>query len=110
MNSANNKWVYVLLAILIIISSVNLWIINQSRNENGLRLQRDSVLQVKIDSITQAVNDFRTLYGNDRLISDNEKKITNNYLTYKNEKTQLLKNSADSVYNWTKRRLGLRSE
>lgn len=110
MNSTNNKWIYLLLVILIIITAVNLWISNSSRNEKEIILQRDSVLQLKIDSISQLVNDFRVLYGNDRLISDKEQKITNNYITYKNEKTQLFNHSADSVYNWTKHRLSLRTE
>lgn len=110
MNCTNNKWIYALLIILILLVSLNLWLSNQSRSEKEFTLQRDSIIQLKIDSISTAVNDFRELYGNDRLISNNEQIITNNYITYNRKKNELLKNPIDSIYNWTKHKLSMRTE
>ena len=111
MNNSNNKWIYILLLVLIIITTVNLWLSKSRSIENAdINLQRDSVLQFKIDSVMQSVNDFRRLYGNDRLISYDEQKISNNNNSLKKKKDELLKNNSDSVYNWTKHMLNTRTE
>jgi len=106
----NNKWIYFLLILLIIMSAINLWISGNSIERNfKYSLHRDSTIQLRIDSIMQSVNDFRTIYSNDRLIADNEHKIINNYVTYNQKKNELLQNPIDSVYNWTKHKLNTRA-
>ena len=108
--NANNKWIYFLLILLIIMSTINIWMFRNSIDRNfEYSLNRDSTAQLKIDSIMQSINDFRTIYSNDRLIADKERKIINNYVTYNQKKNELLKNPIDSVYNWTKYKLGSRS-
>ncbi len=100
-----------IIILLMIISGVNLWLSLQNKETNNhYRIQRDSVIQLKIDSIMHSVNDFRDLYGNDRLLAEKEQKIINNYTIYNTKKNELLKNPADSVYNWTKHRLNLRTK
>lgn len=111
MNTSENKWLNVLIIILIIISCINLWFtLRNVKTDYNYSLQKDSTIQLKIDSLVKSVNDFRGLYGNDRLLADKEQKIINNYIVYNQKKNELFKNSADSVYNWTKHKLGSRSK
>lgn len=111
MSISENKRLYVFIVILIIISCVNTWLTLQNRpTKYDYSLHKDLTLQLKIDSIMQSVNDFRDLYGNDRLLADKEQKIINNYITYNKKKNELLENPIDSVYNWTKYKLGLRAK
>ncbi len=111
MNTSENKWLYILMILLIIISCVNIILTLQNTDKNfDYSLKRDSTIQLKIDSIMQSVNNFRDLYGNDRLLADKEQKIINNYTIYSTKKNELLKNPIDSVYNWTKYMLGSRTK
>jgi hypothetical protein len=111
MKTQNNSWLYVMLGIVILLLCVNMWL-NRRTNEQaeGCNLHRDSVIQLKIDSISQSVNDFKEIYINDRLIEDYENKITINRKTLNRKKDELFKNPIDSIYNWTKRKLSERTK
>lgn len=117
MNTNNNealrfKWLYIIGGLIVLLGTINLWMLfNSSKSiDNFSALHRDSVIELKIDSVMQSVNDFREIYGNDRLIADKEQKIINNYSIYNQKKNELLKNPIDSVYNWTKHQLNLRAK
>lgn len=106
MNNQNNTWLYILLVIAILLICVNMWVnrrTDESAESNSL--QRDSVIQLKIDSISQSVNDFKEIYLNDRLIEEDENEIISNRKTLKRKKDELFKNPIDSIYNWTKHKL-----
>ena len=107
MNNQKTAWLYIMLGIVIFLVCVNMWI-NRRTNEHseGNSLHRDSVIQLKIDSISESVNDLMEIYLNDRLIEEDENKITINRRTLKKKKDDLFKNPADSIYYWTKRKLG----
>ncbi len=112
MNTNNNIWLYVLGGVIVLLAAINLWMLfNNSKSiDNFSAMHRDSVIELKIDSVMQSVNNFREIYGNDRLIADKEQKIINNYSIYNQKKNELLKNPIDSVYNWTKHKLNLRAK
>jgi hypothetical protein len=110
MNAQNNIWPYVVLGIVILLLCVNMWInrrINEQTEVNSLH--RDSVIQLKIDSISQSVNDFKEIYLNDRLIEEDENEIITNRKTLKKKKDVLFKNPIDSIYYWTKHKLSERT-
>ena len=111
MNNQNNTWLYIMFGIVILLVCINMWV-NRRTNEHtaGNSLHRDSVIQLKIDSISESVNDFKEMYINDRLIKEDENKITVNRRTLKKKKDELFKNPVDSIYYWTKRKLGEQSE
>lgn len=117
MNTNNNealrfKWIYIIGGIIILLLVINLWMLfkNSKSIDTSSALHRDSIIELKIDSVMQSVNDFRVIYSNDRLIAEKEQKIINNHSIYNQKKNELLKNPIDSVYNWTKHQLGLRSK
>lgn len=110
MKNQNNTMLYILLGILILLICVNMWISRRTyEHTEGNSLHRDSVLELKIDSISQSANDFREIYLNDRLIKEDENKIIVNRKTLKKKKDELFKNPTDSIYHWTKRKLSERS-
>jgi len=111
MNSQKSAWLYIMLGIVIILLCVNMWL-NRRTNESteGNSLHRDSVIQLKIDSISQSVNDFKEIYLNDRLIEEDENEIITNRKTLNRKKDELFKNPIDSIYYWTKRKLSERTK
>jgi hypothetical protein len=111
MNTQNNTWLYIMLGAVIVLLFVNMWLNKQTgeHTENSY-LRRDSTIQIKIDSISESVNDFKEIYLNDRLMEEDENKIIANRKTLKRKKDELFKNPIDSIYNWTKHKLGERTK
>jgi hypothetical protein len=78
------------------------------RDGEYLLQKRDSIIQLKIDSINKCINDYidHRIYENDAKLNDRDKKISNNKIIYKERAKELLQNnSADSVYSLVKHKL-----
>ena len=69
-------------------------------------IQRDSTLQKKVDSVYSLVDSLdEQLDSLNLLLSENEKKLINNYYIYKQREEAYNNLPADSQYNWNKRKL-----
>jgi hypothetical protein len=101
-------WTAVFLILILVLQVYSIYTYKLNLNEH---IQRDSLIQEKIDSINTSIANYydHKLYINESLLQDNEKKIIKNKSIYKERENNLLHSPVDSVYLWTRDKLRNRS-
>jgi len=109
MQNDRSELIIMLLGAVLILQILLMWKDHSADRDSEYLLQkRDSIIQMKIDSINKCINDYidHRIYENDAQLNDRDKKISNNKIIYKERAKELIQNnSADSVYSLVKRKL-----
>lgn len=103
-NTNSTFWIIILLLAAI---GLNIYSIYTNRHTESGYMQRDSLIQKKIDSISLNMDTYfgHLLWTNNEKIEEKENNIIKNKRIYKTSEEKLLHTPIDSVYLWTKLKL-----
>lgn len=107
-NTNSIIWIIILLLAAI---GLNIYSICSNKHIESGYVQRDSLIQKKIDSISLNMDTYfeHLLWTNNEKIEEKENNIIKNKTIYKDDEEKLLHTPIDSIYLWTKYKLRERS-